>query len=79
MRTKHRIFIDFNPDDEDVWINTELEQKRARNKGDVEVFVSTYRDNPFLTAEIIEEIEAFRDADPAYWQVFGLGQYGRLE
>lgn len=32
MRTRYRIFIDFNPDDEDIWINTELEMKRAVEK-----------------------------------------------
>lgn len=79
MRTKYRIFIDFNPDDEDIWINTELEQKRMLTDGDVDLIVSTYRDNPFLTPEIIKELERLRDTDPVYWQVYGEGQYGRLE
>ena len=46
--TKSKIFLDFNPDSEDIWINTELEQKRAKQEGDVEVIVSTYKDNPFI-------------------------------
>lgn len=79
MRTRYKIFIDFNPDDEDIWINTELEQKRALTKWDVNVIVSTYLDNPFLGQEIIEEIEHLRETDPIYWQVYGLGQYWRLE
>jgi len=48
IRTTDKIIIDFNPDDEDIWINTELEQKRSIEVGDVEVIVSTYKDNPFL-------------------------------
>ena len=79
MRTNYRIFIDFNPDDEDIWINTELEQRRAITDGDVDVIVSTYRDNPFLSPEIVKELERLKDIDPIYWQVYGEGQYGRLE
>ena len=75
MRTEYRAFLDFNPDDEDVWINTELEQKRALAKKDVDVIVSTYRDNPFLDMNIVEELEALRDSDPVYWNVYGEGQY----
>lgn len=33
MRTENKIFIDFNPDDEQVWINQELELKRAKEVG----------------------------------------------
>lgn len=79
IRTSEKVIVDFNPDDEDIWINTELEQKRMLTDGDVDLIVSTYRDNPFLTPEIIKELERLRDTDPVYWQVYGEGQYGRLE
>jgi phage terminase large subunit len=79
FRTHHRIFIDLNPDDEDGWVNTEIEQKRAMKDRDVLVDVSTYRDNPFLTDAEVKEIERLRDLDPMLWQIYGLGQYGRLE
>lgn len=45
MRTKDLVFIDFNPDDEDVRINVEMELKRAYEKKDVFIDVSTYKDN----------------------------------
>jgi phage terminase large subunit len=77
MRTEDKVFIDFNPDDENVWINTELEQKRQHEKGDVEVIVSTYRDNTFLPKSLIEEIEYLERTDPEFWKVYGLGQYGK--
>ena len=78
MRTEHRIFLDFNPDDEDIWINTELEKRRAADKGDVEVIVSNYRDNTFLSQSLIEEIEYLEDTDPEFWKIYGLGQYGNI-
>lgn len=79
IRTAYKIFIDFNPDDENIWINTELEQKRAITKWDVEIIVSTYKDNPYLDKNIVEEIEYLWQTNPSYWRIYGLGEYGRLE
>jgi phage terminase large subunit len=78
MRTTDRIFIDFNPDDEDIWINTELEQKRSLDKGDVETIVSTYKDNTFLPQTLVEEIEYLQETDPEFWKIYGLGEYGNI-
>jgi phage terminase large subunit len=78
IRTTDDVFIDFNPDDENIWINTELEQKRAIDKGDVEVIVSTYKDNTFLPKALIEEIEYLEKNDPEFWKIYGLGQYGKV-
>lgn len=77
MRTEEKIFLDFNPDDENIWINTELEQKRLIEKGDVDVIISTYKDNTFLPKSLIEEIEYLEKTDPEFWKVYGLGQYGK--
>lgn len=78
VRTKDLVFIDFNPDDEDIWINTELEQKRAVTKWDVKTIVSTYKDNPFLEPQEIEEIENIKNIDPQLWEVYGKGWYGKI-
>jgi phage terminase large subunit len=78
MRTTDKIFIDFNPDDEDIWINTELEQKRTNDKGDVETIVSTYKDNTFLPESLVEEIEYLQQTDPEFWKIYGLGEYGNI-
>ena len=78
VRTTGQIFLDLNPDDENIWINTELEQKRAAEIGDVEVIVSTYLDNPFLGEEQVREIETLRVLDPQAWKVFGEGEYGNV-
>jgi len=78
IRTEDDIFLDFNPDDENVWINTELEQKRFHDMGDVEVIVSTYKDNTFLPKSLIREIEYLEQADPEFWKIYGLGEYGKI-
>jgi len=79
IRTKYKIFIDFNPDDENIWINTELEQKRAIEKWDVGIIVSTYKDNPFLEKSIIEEIEYLGKTNEAYWRIYWLWEYGTVD
>lgn len=78
FRTSDKIFIDFNPDDEDVWINTELEQRRTLEKGDVETIVSTYKDNTFLPTSLVDEIEYLEKTDPQFWKIYGLGEYGNI-
>jgi phage terminase large subunit len=78
MRTEDKIFLDFNPDDENIWINTELEQRRAVEKGDVDVIVSTYKDNTYLPQSLINEIEYLEKTDPEFWKIYGLGEYGKV-
>ena len=78
IRTSVRVYIDFNPDVPDIWIRTELEDKRADEMRDVETIVSTYKDNPFLHPGERAEIEYLQRVDPELWQVFGTGEYGRL-
>ena len=78
IRTEDDIFLDFNPDDENVWINTELEQKRQHEMKDVEVIISTYKDNTFLPHSLIKEIEYLEKTDPEFWKVYGLGEYGKM-
>lgn len=78
FRTERVLVVDFNPSDPYVWVNEQLEMDRGPRKGDVEVIVSTYRDNRFLTAEQVAEIEELRSS-PTYWKVYGLGDYGEVE
>ena len=78
IRTEDDIFIDFNPDDDTIWINTEIEQKRFYEMGDVEVIVSTYKDNTFLPESLIKEIEYLERTDPEFWKIYGLVEYGKI-
>jgi phage terminase large subunit len=78
VRTTDDVFLDFNPDDINVWINTELEQRRQFDKGDVEVIVSNFTHNTFLDKTTIAEIEYLQKVDPMFWKVFGMGEYGNI-
>ncbi len=78
MRTENKIFLDFNPDDEQIWINQELEIKRAAEVNDVEVIVSNYKNNSFLPKSLIKEIEYLKETDKEFWKIYGLGEYGNI-
>ena len=78
MRTENKIFLDFNPDDEQIWINQELEIKRSNEVNDVEVIVSNYKNNSFLPKSLIKEIEYLQETDKEFWKIYGLGEYGNI-
>jgi phage terminase large subunit len=71
MRTSGKIVIDYNPSDLSSWIYDDV---IPRN--DADFYITTFRDNPFLPPELIAELERLKDADPNYWQIYGLGERG---
>lgn len=79
MRTSEVCFIDFNPDDDEVWINTEIEQKRMQEIWDVDLIVSTFRDNAYLDESIVQELLNLAKLDPDSWEVFWNGGYGKIQ
>jgi len=67
LRTEKKIMLDYNPSESNSWIYQIPDEKK--------VFIhSTYKDNPFLTKEIVEQIESYKDSDPDYYQIFALGK-----
>jgi phage terminase large subunit len=70
LRTSGRIVIDLNPSLWNSWIY-DLEKEP-----DVFYTVVTYKDNPFLSQSLIDEIEKLKTKDANLWRVFGEGQKG---
>ena len=73
LRTTGRIVIDYNPSDAYHWIYTHVIPRE-----DASFYKSTYKDNPFLPQNVIDEIERLQKADPNYWKVYGLGERADL-
>lgn len=71
FRTSGRIVIDYNPSDTFHWI-----YDRVIPRDDADFYQTTYRDNPFLDATIVAEIERLKETDEHYWRVYGLGERG---
>ena len=74
FRTNEKVIIDFNPSEEFHWIYDHVLPRK-----DVEFYQTTYKDNPFLGAEIKAEIERLKDIDENYWRVYGLGERGQAK
>lgn len=73
-RTRRFTIIDYNPSfTEEHWIFRINSDRRTYH------FISTFVDNPFLTDAIREEINSLKYSNPAWWQIFGLGQYAIVE
>ncbi len=68
MRTTDMLILDFNPSDPVHWIYSDLIPR-----DDCDTWITTYRDNNFLSAELINEIERMKERDPDYWRVYGEG------
>jgi phage terminase large subunit len=74
FRTNEKVIIDFNPSEEFHWIYDHVLPRK-----DVEFYQTTYKDNPFLGAEIKSEIERLKEIDENYWRVYGLGERGQAK
>ena len=72
VRTSSIIFIDYNPASV-CWI-----QQKVECRENCILIRSTYKDNPFLTQEQIEEIESNKN-DKNWWKVYGQGVEGTLD
>jgi len=69
IRTTTQIFLDFNPS-ETFWYNDQIQSRE-----DVTTIHSTYKDNPYLNADQINEIERLQHTDKQYYQIYALGQF----
>jgi phage terminase large subunit len=72
FRTTEKVIIDYNPSDEFHWIYDQV-----LTRPDVEFHQTTYKDNPFLSNVIKEEIERLKTIDENYWKIYGLGERGQ--
>jgi len=72
VRTKERIFIDYNPVSE-FWVHTD-----TIPNGNCTFLKTTYLDNELLDPRIVKEIES-RKHNENWWRVYGLGEIGILE
>lgn len=74
FRTTGKVIIDYNPSMFDSWI-----YDHVLTRDDCALLITTYKDNPHLSPDIVREIEALASVDPEYWKIFGLGERGQLK
>lgn len=70
MRTEGMVTLDLNPSEINCWVY-DLE-----NREDCYYFKTTWRDNPFLSKSLIDEIERLKETDENYYRIYSLGERG---
>jgi phage terminase large subunit len=70
-----QITLMYNPIDEFHWLNTEVHQAGLPNHF---IKKTTYKDNRFLDAEYIAELEGLASQDSNYHKVYVLGEWGTV-
>ncbi len=74
LRTTDLSIIDYNPSFTDEhWICEQNKDPRTYH------FITTYKDNPFLEQNVIDEIEALQWKNKSLWQIYGLGVQTSVE
>ncbi len=68
-----QIILTFNPISVTHWIKRRFFDRREER---ARISETTYRDNPFLSAEAVRTLEAFRETNPYYYTVYALGAWG---
>jgi phage terminase large subunit len=71
IRTTGQIILAYNP--------TVSPYHWLRQMQDVDIFVTTYRDNPFLPKEMVQAIEDLKEKNPKYWKIYGNGEFAPNE
>lgn len=72
-REYQQIILTFNPVSIQHWLKKRFFDRRDKR---ARVHESTYKDNRFLDAAAIRTLEAFRETDEYYYQVYCLGMWG---
>ena len=69
IRTRIKTIIAYNPSfGTNHYIFNEIQTHPESN-----LYISTFKDNPFLELSIIEEIERLKTINPEYYKIYGLG------
>lgn len=70
-RTRYRIIADFNPAlGAEHWLDPYIDK--------FGVLITTYKDNPHLTKEQVQDIESKKN-NPYWWTIYGTGQRAKVQ
>lgn len=75
-------FLSFNPISKSNWVYAEFfndGSPRHPHMDDTFILKTTYRDNKFLPEDQIETILGYKENDPAYYAIYGEGEFCTLE
>jgi len=72
IRTRKKTIIAYNPSfGTNHYIFNEIQ-----THPEADLYISTFRDNPFLEKQLIEEIQRLKEINPEYYKIYGMGLPG---
>lgn len=72
IRTRKKSIIAYNPSfGTNHYIFNEIQ-----THPESDLYISTFRDNPYLEKQLVEEIERLKEINPEYYKIYGLGLPG---
>ncbi|WP_176777405.1 PBSX family phage terminase large subunit [Candidatus Avelusimicrobium faecicola] len=71
---QNQTILSLNPGDARGWIKTKLLPQKG-----VALINSTYKDNPFLSAEYVKSLLAMKETNPRLYKMLVLGEWGQTE
>jgi phage terminase large subunit len=72
IRTRKKSIIAYNPSfGTNNYIFTEIQ-----THPEADLYISTFRDNPYLEKQLVEEIERLKEINPEYYKIYGMGMPG---
>lgn len=72
IRTRKKSIVAYNPSfGTNNYIFTEIQ-----THPEADLFISTFKDNPYLEKQLVEEIERLKEINPEYYKIYGMGLPG---
>jgi phage terminase large subunit len=72
IRTRKKSIVAYNPSfGTNNYIFTEIQ-----THPEADLYISTFKDNPYLEKQLVEEIERLKDINPEYYKIYGMGLPG---
>jgi len=72
IRTRKKSIIAYNPSfGTNNYIFTEI-----HTHPEADLYISTFKDNPYLEKQLVEEIERLKEINPEYYKIYGMGLPG---
>jgi phage terminase large subunit len=72
IRTRKKTIIAYNPSfGTNNYIFNEIQ-----THPEADLYISTFRDNPYLEKQLVEEIERLKEINPEYYKIYGMGLPG---
>lgn len=71
---QNQCYLLYNPSNPKHWIKTRIIDERD----DYELIISTYKDNPFLSEEVVAEIERLKEVDNDAYLIYAKGEWSEV-